>query len=134
MNHHVKAKFNSYPGHIQPLMHELRSILFSVAEDLALGRVSESLKWGDPRYSVKDGSSVRIGWKEQCPDQYFLIFHCQTRLVATFRELYSDVLDFEGNRAIVLRVDSELPEQAIRHCIELAMLYKRIKHLPMLGV
>jgi hypothetical protein len=74
-----------------------------------------------------------MDWKAKYPNRYFLFFHCQTKLVDTFRELYSDTLEFEGNRAIVLYVDKKLPERVIRHCIEMAMNYKKITHLPLLG-
>ncbi|WMS88273.1 DUF1801 domain-containing protein [Pleionea litopenaei] len=134
MNQLVERRFNSYPESIFPLINRLRVLIFSVAGELDLGPVNESLKWGEPSYSVKDGSPIRIDWKEKTPNQHYLFFHCQTKLVDTFRELYGDILECSGNRAIVLNVEHKLPEQAVRHCIQLALQYKRIKHLPMLGV
>jgi hypothetical protein len=58
--------------------------------------------------------------------------------VDTFRELYSHVLEFQGNRAIVLNVDLSQAEQAtvntaVKHCIQLALTYQKVKHLPLLG-
>jgi hypothetical protein len=129
----VQEKFNRYPEDIRPLILHLRELVFSIAEDLDLGEVEETLKWGEPSYRVKGGSPVRMDRKEKCPNQYFLFFHCQTKLVDTFRELYSEVLAFEGNRAIVLNAKKKLPKKVIRHCVEMAMNYKRIKHLPLLG-
>ncbi len=113
---------------------QLREIVFSVAEEFDLGEIEETLKWRELSYKSKNGSPVRMDWKLKTPNWYFLFFHCQTKLVDTFRELYSEVLEFEGNRAIVLHVETDLPNNAIRHCIELAMRYKAIKHLPLLGV
>ncbi len=133
MNAEILGKLDSYPGHIKPLILELRNLVFSVVEDLGLGEIDETLKWGEPSYQVKNGSPVRIDWKSKYPDKYFLFFHCQTKLVDTFRELYSESLEFEGNRAIVLYVNKDLPKQVIRNCLELAMRYKSIKHLPLLG-
>jgi hypothetical protein len=133
MKTEVQDKFDRYPKHVAPLLLKLRSIMFSVAEDCNLGTVEETLKWGEPSYLVKGGSAVRMDWKPQTPDRYFLFFHCQTKLVDTFRELYSSSLEFQGNRAIVLGVEKELPEKVIRHCIALAFRYKAIKHLPLLG-
>jgi hypothetical protein len=129
----VQEKFNSYPKHIKPLMLQLREIVLSVAEEFNLGEVDEALKWGEPSYQVKSGSPVRMDWKAKSPNQYFLFFHCQTKLVDTFRELYSEALEFEGNRAIVLHTNKKLPEKIIRNCIEMAMRYKTIKHFPLLG-
>lgn len=133
MKAEVKEKFDSYPKRIKPLILQLRELVFSVAEDLNRGEIDETLKWGEPSYLAKNGSPVRMDWKPKYPDHYFLFFHCQTKLVDTFRELYSDVLEFEGNRAIVLDTKKDLPKNAIRHCIEMAMRYKSIKHLPLLG-
>ncbi len=133
MKPEVQGRFDSYPMHIQPMILQLRRIVFSVAEEFDLGEIEETLKWGEPSYRCKDGSPVRMDWRPKTPNRYFLFFHCQTKLVDTFRELYSEVLEFEGNRAIVLHVKTDLPNKAIRHCIELAMRYRAIKHLPLLG-
>jgi hypothetical protein len=133
MKSETQDKFDSYPEHIKLLMLRLRELVYSVAEDLSLGDVEENLKWGEPSFQTRGGSPVRMDWKPRFPQKYFLFFHCQTKLVDTFRELYSDTLEFEGNRAIVLYVDQELPEKTIKHCLQLAMTYKSIKHLPLLG-
>ncbi len=133
MNIDVKKIFDSYPRHIRPLMLQLRSLIFRVAENMNFGEIEETLKWGEPSYLVKGGSPVRMDWKAKDPNHYFLFFHCQTKLVDTFRELYSEILEFEGNRAIVLKIGKELPESEIRHCLEMAMKYKSIRHLPLLG-
>ena len=133
MNNNIQQKFASYPEHVRPQMLFLRSLIFELAESLKLGQVEETLKWDEPSYLVKTGSPVRIDWKAKDPSHYFLFFHCQTRLIDTFRELYAEQLAFQGNRAIVLALNSQLPETCIRHCIELALTYKTRKHLPLLG-
>lgn len=129
----VQEKYNNYPKHIRPLINQLRELVFSIAKESNLGTVEETLKWGEPSYHVKGGSPVRMDWKEKYPDQYFIFFHCQTKLVDTFRELYSEILEFEGNRAIVLCTNNKLPKEVILHCLKLAMNYKSIKNLPLLG-
>ena len=129
----VSAKFNAYPENAKSRLLELRSLIMLLASELDLGTVEESLKWGEPSYSVKSGSPVRIDWKLQYPNNYYMFFNCQTKLIDTFRELYSDVLAFQGNRAVVLKLSEPLPEKTVRHCIELALTYHRIKHLPLLG-
>lgn len=133
MKSEIQEKFDRYPEHIAPLMLTLRGLMFSVAESHNLGNVEETLKWGEPSYWVKNGSAVRIDWKPKNPNQYFLFFHCKTKLIDTFRELYSRSLEFQGNRAIVLNANQKLPKAIVRHCIELAFKYKTIKHLPLLG-
>jgi hypothetical protein len=39
-----------------------------------------------------------MDWKKANPEQYAMYFHCKTKLVDTFKELYRDVFKFEGNR------------------------------------
>ena len=56
------------------------------------------------------------------PGQVALYFHCQTELVATFRELYPE-LNYGGNRSILLNADDKLPEAELRHCVGLALTY-----------
>jgi hypothetical protein len=60
MNHAVKARFDEYPKHVRIRIEELRNIVLTIASELKLGEVEESLKWGEPSYSVKTGSPVRM--------------------------------------------------------------------------
>lgn len=133
MKNEIQEIFNSYPEYVTFQMRHLRELIRNVAEEVNLGEVEETLKWRESSYLVKYGGAVRIDWKPKTPDQYYPFFHCQTKLVDTFRELYSGSLEFQGNQAIVLNVNEPLPEKVIMHCVELAFRYKRIKHLPQLG-
>ncbi|WP_425503921.1 DUF1801 domain-containing protein [Cerasicoccus frondis] len=130
----VAAAFDAFPQDVRCKLMQLRSLILETGENLsAIGTVDESLKWGEPSYTTIAGSTVRLGWKKAKPETVYVYFHCQTKLVATFRELYPTALQFEGNRAIPLGLKAELPETALRHCIELALTYHQRKHLPMLG-
>lgn len=133
MNSEIKQCFDNYPNTAQKKLIELRTLILSVAVDLKLGDVDECLKWGEPSYSVKTGSPIRIDWKPKHPENYFLFFNCQTKLIDTFRELYQDTLEFQGNRAIVLNINQPLPIAIITKCLTLALTYKKRKHLPLLG-
>lgn len=133
MDKNVKTRFDQYPDSARHQLSSLRSLILQTAGHLQLGAVEESLKWGEPSYHVKTGSPIRIDWKPDTPHSYYLFFNCNTKLVDTFRVLYGDVLAFQGNRAIVLSLSAALPEPVLRHCIELALTYKKRKHLPLLG-
>tara|TARA_Y100001956_G_scaffold22734_1_gene22379 strand:+ start:2165 stop:2566 length:402 start_codon:yes stop_codon:yes gene_type:complete len=111
----------------------LRELIFQTASEHDLGSIEESLKWGEPSYNVYGGSPIRIDWKAKTPDHYYLYFNCSTRLVDTFRELFGEQLNFQGNRAIILEVIQPLPRDAIKTCIRLALTYHKVKHLPLLG-
>ncbi|WP_408611390.1 DUF1801 domain-containing protein [Bowmanella yangjiangensis] len=112
---------------------QIRQWIFTLVEEQNLGCMEESLKWGEPSYSVQGGSPVRMDWKAGRPEMIQLYFHCQTQLVETFRELYPQTFEFEGNRALLLPVSGSLPEAAIKHCLHLALTYHKRKHLPLLG-
>jgi hypothetical protein len=130
----VEEAFELFSEEAHTLLLEMRQCIFEIATSRDLGPVSEELKWGQPSYSVKSGSPVRFDWNDRSPGQCQLLFHCQTRLVETFREIYSDCLNFEGNRAIVLKLDALPSRTVVTHCLELALTYKRVKHLPLLGM
>ena len=130
----VAEKFNSYPNHIRQKLMFLRQLIIdtSAAQD-DVTDFQETLKWGEPSYLSKTGSTIRLGWKASKPDQYAMFFHCKTKLVDTFKELYGERFQFEGNRAIVFQINDNIPIEALRHCIALSLTYHRRKKLPMLG-
>lgn len=131
----VAEKFASYPEEIRVKLLYLRQLILEVAsEENDLGEVVETLKWGEPSYVSSYGATVRIDWKKSKPNQYAMYFHCKTKLVETFREIYRDQFKFEGNRAIVFSVHDEVFVEELKHCISLSLNYHRIKHLPLLGV
>ena len=133
MDEVVKNRFEEYPKKVRLRLEELRTLILKLASDLELGEVEESLKWGEHSYSVKTGSPIRTDWKLKSPNQYYLFFNCQTKLIDTFRELHNDTLEFQGNRAIVLSLSSSFPEAEIKNCLELALTYQQRKHLQLLG-
>lgn len=134
-NQAVAAVFGNYPVRQRKKLMRLRKLILAAAQQSdTVEQLEETLKWGEPSYVAKKGSTVRLGWKEKYPDQYGIYFQCQTSLVETFRELYSDQLTFDGNRAIIFKADDDIPEEIVRHCVTLSLNYHRLKHLPMLGV
>jgi hypothetical protein len=131
----VAEIFDSYPKHIRKKMLFLRQLVFDTASEIdGIGEIEETTKWGEPSYIAKGGSTVRMDWKSKNPSQYAMYFHCKTKLVDTFKELYSNKLKFEGNRAIVFDVSEEVPVDELKHCIALSLTYHSRKKLPMLGV
>ena len=133
MNEAVQKRFEDYPAEARDKLQQVRALILEVANELQLGDVTESLKWGEPSYSVKAGSPIRIDWKLKSPTHYYLFFNCQTKLIDTYRELYADILEFQGNRAIVLNLFEPVPQSALKHCIEIALTYQQRKQRPLLG-
>lgn len=134
-NPNVNAVFNSYPEHMREKLMFLRQLVFETASETeSVGEVEETIKWGEPSYLTKGGSTIRIGWKPSNPNQYAMYFHCKTKLVDTFKELYRDKFDFAGNRAIVFDENDVITVEELKHCISLSLTYHSRKKLPMLGV
>ena len=129
----VKTTFDAYPPHIKEKLLHLRKLVFDVAHhEETITDIEETLKWKEPSYVTKNGSTLRMDWKKTKPDQYALYFNCKTKLVETFRTLFSDHFIFEGNRAIIFQKDDVIDEKALRYCILLSLTYHDRKHLNML--
>jgi len=134
-NSEVAEVFNNYPEHIGKKLLKLRQLVLDTASETEeVSLLEETLKWGEPSYLAKSGSTIRIDWKKSNPEQYAMYFHCKTKLVDTFKELYRDKLKFDGNRAVVFNINDRIPVNELKHCILLSLTYHQRKHLPMLGV
>lgn len=134
-NMKVAKMFNNYPEPMRQKIMFLRQLILETAlETDNVSKLEETLKWGEPSYLTKNGSTIRIDWKKSSPNQYSMYFHCKTKLVDTFKQLYNDKFTFEGNRAIIFNGDDEIPVEELKHCILLALTYHSRKHLSTLGV
>jgi len=130
----VKSVFNDYPKRVSNQMEHLRKLILETAKEIdGLKTLEETLKWGEPSYLTKDGSTIRMDWKAKKPEQYAIYFKCTSKLASTFRTVYPDVFNFENNRAILFKLNEKIPEKELRHCIKMALTYHKIKHLPLLG-
>ena len=131
----VPVKFAKYPKTIRPKIKKLRDLIVETAEECAhLDQMEETLKWGEPSYLVKKGSTIRIDWKSKSPDQYAMYFKCTSKLVPTFKEVFGETFTYENNRAILFTLDQPIPRQELMQCIRLALEYHTVKHLPRLGL
>jgi len=133
MDFSVKQKFETYPDNISILLQNIRNLIFNVAKQDEISDITETLKWGEPSYISNIGSTIRFDWKAKHPDQYGVYFNCKTSLVETFKEVYGDTFTYEGNRAIIFKVDQGVPLTELAHCISMSLRYKNIKHLDLLG-
>lgn len=128
----VQSTFDSYPAAARKRLSQIRNLIYEIAQDLDT-HVEETLKWGEPAYLPKGGSTVRLAWKASNPNVCTIFVHCQTRLVETYREIYPDAFDYEGKRAVHIPLQGKLEKGPLRHCLTLAMTYHKVKHLPLLG-
>jgi len=130
----VKSVLDNYPKTVQPKLLHLRDLVLKAASKIeGLDKLEETLKWGEPSFLTKHGSTVRMDWKAKSPEQYAMYFKCTSKLVPTFKTIYSDKFEFENNRAIVFKLGDKIPETELMHCISMALTYHKVKHLPFLG-
>lgn len=134
MNIEIQEKFSSYPADIAQALHQIRELILKVAEQEGVEELAETLKWHEPSYSSNIGSPIRFDYKSNQPGQFFIYFNCKTRLIETFKEVYPAMFRYVGNRAIVFDVDQHLPVKELSHCFALALRYKKLKHLDLLGL
>lgn len=133
MNPEVQVKLDGYPEQARNQLLHMRQLIFDVANQSGLSGVEETLKWGEASYLVKGGSTIRMDWKPKDPEVIKLYFHCQTCLIETFKEIYPNDLVYEGKRAVVISLAAHVEQGPLRHCIEMALKYHSLKHLPLLG-
>lgn len=132
----VKNVFNNYPHKVREKIDNLRDLIIETATEIeTITTLEETLKWGEPSYLTKKGSTIRIDWKKGKPEQYAMYFQCSSALIETFKIVYKDVFSFEGKRAIIFKLDSKtLPTTELKQCIKSALTYHSVKHLPLLGL
>lgn len=130
----VENIFTNYPEPVRVKMLGLRKLILETAKQLEISDLEETLKWGEPSYLTKNGSTLRIDWKKRTPDQYAIYCQCSSKLIPTFRIVFKDLLQFEGNRAIVFSLEGAFPEEIVKKCIAAGLTYHSIKNLPLLGL
>lgn len=133
MDEKIKSKFASFPENARTELLKLRALIFEIAESINVGSVEEDLKWGQLSYRTLQGSPIRIDWSERKPAQISVFFHCQTKLIATFRELYPDSFTYHGNRELAFPLGNNCCDKELAHCISIALQYHKLKELPLLG-
>jgi Domain of unknown function (DU1801) len=116
-----------YTPQVQARLKELRQlVLETAAKTDGVGRIEEALKWGQPSFLTLEtgsGSTIRIDGLRSEPEKLAVYFHCQSGLIETFKNHYGTALTFEGNRSIVLDAKLALPNEALAHCISLALTH-----------
>ena len=128
-------KLTSYPTHIAPKIARLRQLIIKKAEEIEnIDQLEETLKWGEPSFVVKKGSTIRIDWKAKAPEQYAIYFKCTSKLVETFKVVFGDTFRYEKSRAILFNLDDIIPERELNQCIGAALQYHTMKQKRNLGI
>lgn len=131
----IEKIFANYPDSVRNKMQELRELVLQTAsETKEVSRLEETLKWGEPSFITKNGSTLRIAWKEKTPEQTAMYFQCTSRLVDTFRMIFDHKFQYEGKRALIFPLDQEIPKVELKACIKASLIYHKVKHLETLGI
>ena len=131
----VAKIFDKYPTSVREKMVFLRKLIVQTAEETTdILTLEETLRWGEPSYITKEGSTLRIDWKAKTPDQYAMYFQCTSRLVETFRMVFDQTFQYEGNRAIIFPMDQSIPIMPVKECVRATLTYHKVKHLATLGI
>jgi len=133
-NPDVAARLKTYPAPFRKKLKYLRKLILDTAKEHQIKELEETLKWNEPAYLTKKGSTIRIDWKPKKPDQYAIYFKCTSKLVLTFRAVFGDQFNYEKNRAIIFKLDDTVPEKELKQCIAAALQYHSVKELENLGI
>ena len=123
----IREAFDKFDAPVRTRLLTLRSMIFAVAaETPCVGRLQETLKWGQPAYVTAEtgsGTTMRLGCDRKESGIAKLYVPCQTSLIEQFRAHYGALLCFSGNRAVVPGTMKPDEQDALRHCIALALTY-----------
>ncbi len=133
INPEVEAVFNTYPQQYRTKLLFLRQLILNTAGSIpGIGKIEETLKWGEPSYLTpesKSGSTIRIAWKESLKDHYSIFFKCTANLVPAFKEKFPDQFIFGGDRSIDFKINDEVPIEELKLCVAMALTYHHNKGL-----
>lgn len=131
----VETVFANYPDFVRDKMQFLRELVIETAKETeGITKLEETLKWGEPSFLTKNGSTLRIDWKEKTTNQYAMYFQCTSRLVDTFRLVFNHKFQYEGKRAIIFQLNQEIPIAELKECIKASLTYQNVKELITLGI
>ncbi len=121
----VEATFASFPAPARDSLLALRRLIFETASTTPeVGKLEETLKWGQPAYltpETKSGSTIRLGLPK---DGGFAIYaNCQTTIIPDFRSMFPDDFVYEGNRAVRFVDSDTAPFDKLAFLIRDALTY-----------
>lgn len=123
----VKKRIDSFPKSIKSKFLAVRELILDEARnDSSIGELKETLKWGEPSYlteKTKSGTTVRIDWKEKNPNELGLFVNCKSSLLDQYRSLFPNSFRYEGERAVWINLEKDIPQFELRACIKLALRY-----------
>lgn len=127
MDEQVRKAYDRFDALVAKRLLEVRLLIFELAElDDQIGKITETLKWGEPSYLTeqsKSGTTIRLSKVKDEANYCGIYVHCQTRLISEFRDSFADALEFSGNRAVLIDVSKPLKETPVKMFLQKALTY-----------
>ena len=121
----VAKTFAEYPDETRCALLALRDLTLTTATQTpGVGRIEETLKWGQPAYltpDTKSGSTIRIAPTKT--GGFAIYTHCQTTILSDFQAIFPMDFKYEGNRAVHFKAGDDIPEGPIAQLIRSALTY-----------
>lgn len=131
----VEAAFAGYPEPARTGLLALRGLVYETAATTpGVGRLEETLKWGQPAYltpETKSGSTIRLAPVKS--SGFAIYVHCQTTILSEFSALFPGDFDYEGNRAIRFHDARDLPLEQLSLLVSSALTWHLRKRRPANG-
>jgi len=121
----VRAAFDAFDPVPRALLLTLRTAIFDTAKTLPVGRIEETLKWGQPSYATPNtraATPIRLGVTKTGDVGVFT--HCQSTVMSDFRALAPPHMRFDGNRALLLPPSKPFVINDITPLIRAALSYR----------
>ncbi len=126
----IATAFDAFPPAPRARLHQIRALIFAAAEASGTAPLTETLKWGQPAYlpAGRAGTTIRLGapHAQTCA----LYVHCQTDLVARWRQLYPAEFTYQSNRAVLIPASGPFAAAALQQIAAQALRYHRDKARP----
>lgn len=118
----VQAVIAEYPADARAGVLRLRALIYEVAEEVpSAGEIEECLKWGQPAYLAKTGSTLRIGVHKKAG--FALFAHCQTTIIAAYAQAFPGWDRIDGNRAMLFDSPEQIEPARLAKLIRYALTY-----------
>lgn len=120
----------TWPADAQHRLLEMRAIFQDVARAAETGPLDESLKWGQPAWrprKARMGSTLRLNWSADAPDQIAAFVDCKTDLAAQMDTRFPGQFRNDGRRSLAFDLSSGLHADAIWQLAHLTFTYHRAK-------
>ncbi len=126
----VTELIDAWPDAPRTQLLACRALFLDVAKEAEVGRLDETLKWGQPSWRParrNTGSTLRAYWFAKDPAFLSLYVDCKSNLATRMRDLYPDLPRNDGRRHLAIDLGAPLPEQALRHLAAMTFTYHRTK-------